>query len=190
MKEKKSFFTENNHLNKGYSTENRNTNTAPKAQSSGFNIDLPNGNILAEYEEMQPGVLKQMLDLTSKEQEHRHNIEIITLKMQKTALRMGRLFAIFAVIAICYTTSMMAINNLQQEAMIFAAIGFTAIALSSFNGRVRNYNCSKTDMSKPQSKNNAHNIDHNTNKPKYNSNNNYNSSHKTHSNFNRRRKRS
>ena len=131
MIEKKSFFTENNQLNKGYKTERK------PYEKKALRVDLPEASILAEYENMQPGTIARMMEMTSKEQEHRHTIEVIQLKMQKTALRMGRVFAIFSVMAICYTSLTLAANHMQDEAMIFAAIGFLAIAVSALAGRSR-----------------------------------------------------
>ena len=137
MIEKKSFFTENNQLNKGYKPE-RNTYKKPSPK-----VDLPDSSILAEYEGMQPGTITKMMEMTAKEQEHRHAIEVIQLKMQKTALRMGRLFAIFSVMAICYTSWSLAVNHMQNEAMMFAAIGFLAITVASVvascSGRSKKY---------------------------------------------------
>ena len=137
MIEKKSFFTENNQLNKGYKPE-RNNYKKPSVK-----VDLPDSSILAEYEGMQPGTITKMMEMTAKEQEHRHSVEVIQLQMQKTALRMGRLFTIFSVMAICYTSLTMVANNMQTEAMIFAAIGFLAITVaavvSSCSGRSKKY---------------------------------------------------
>ena len=129
MIEKKSFFTENNQLNKGYKHERKPNIKQP------LKVDLPEASILAEYENMQPGTIARMMEMTAKEQEHRHAIEVIQLKIQKTSMRMGRVFAIFTVIAICYTSLALAANHMQEEAMMFAAIGFLAITISSLAGR-------------------------------------------------------
>lgn len=131
MIEKKSFFTENNQLNKGYKSEKK-----PYAKQA-LKVDLPDASVLAEYEGMQPGTISRMMEMTAKEQEHRHALDVIQLKMQTTALRMGRLFAVFSVIAICYTSLTLATNHMQQEAIIFAIIGFVAIVISAWVGRYK-----------------------------------------------------
>ena len=136
MIEKKSFFTENNQLNKGYKSDKK-----PHVKQA-LKVDLPDASILAEYEGMQPGTIARMMEMTAKEQEHRHALDVIQLKMQKTATRAGRLFATFAVIAICYTSITLASDHMQLEAIIFAAIGFAAITISSCAGR-----CKKSTIS-------------------------------------------
>lgn len=129
MIEKKSFFIENNQLNKGYRPEKHFNKHTPRK------VDLPDSTILAEYEGMHPGAISKMMEMTSKEQQHRHDMEVIQSRMQATALRMGRLFAVFSILAICYTSFAMASNNMQNEAMVFAALGFSAMAISAYAGR-------------------------------------------------------
>jgi uncharacterized membrane protein len=147
MREKKSFFTENNQLNKGYRSENK---LATKATFKVGAADLPEASVLAAYEEMQPGTISKMIEMTAKEQEHRHNIELLHLKMQKIGVRMGRLFAIFAVMAICYTAYAMSAHNMQKEAVIFACIGFVAMAISACAGRCKSNNlCGTKDKANP-----------------------------------------
>jgi len=133
MIEKKSFFTENNQLNKGYRPDRHVNKNIPRK------VDLPDATILAEYEGMHPGAIAKMMEMTAKEQQHRHAMEAIQSKMQATALRMGRLFAVFSILAICYTSFAMASDNMQNEAMIFAGLGFSAMAISAYAGRARKH---------------------------------------------------
>lgn len=142
MIEKKSFFTENNKLNKGYKSERK------SSAKESAKINLPDAEVLAEYEAMQPGITLKMVEMTAKEQEHRHAVEVIHLKMQKTALRMGRIFAVFTVIAICYTSLTLAANNMQDSAILFASIGFLAVAISSLVGR--NKICASDSYNRPK----------------------------------------
>jgi uncharacterized membrane protein len=125
MIEKKSFFTENNHLNKGYKAEGKSSSIAKRAAK----IELPEASIIAAYEEMSPGTIAKMMEMTKKEQEHRHTIETLQLRMQKTALRVGRIFGIFAVAAICYTSFSLYLHDLTMQASVFAIIGFVALAI-------------------------------------------------------------
>lgn len=154
MREKKSFFTENNQLNKGYKSENKlGTKATFKADTS--KLGLPDSSIFAAYEDMEPGTIAKMIEMTAKEQEHRHNVELIHLRMQKIGIRMGRLFAIFSVMAICYTAYAMSVHNMQKEAIIFAVVGFVAIAISGCAGKCKNNICEpkdKVDNSTPVKK--------------------------------------
>ncbi|MEY3197359.1 MAG: hypothetical protein RLZZ59_730 [Pseudomonadota bacterium] len=130
MIEKKSFFTENNHLNKGYKSQAK---SLPSKRS--HSIDLPESSVLAAYEDISPGTIAHIVEMAKKEQEHRHKLEILQIKMEKTALRVGRIFGIFLAFAICYTSFSLYLHDLVFSASLFGIIGFITLAIPALFSR-------------------------------------------------------
>ena len=141
MREKKSFFVENNSLNKGYRKEHGSSDRHHAKSLSA----LPDLGVLEQYEELQPGIVQKLLEMAQKEQSHKHSMEEIAAKMQQVSIRMGRFFGIVTVLAICYVTVSLAMNNMIFEAMIFAAMGFSAIAISACVGKCKSGRCTRND---------------------------------------------
>ncbi len=119
MKEKKTFFVENNSLNKGYQPK--------KGKTAKTKAEDPELSVLAEYEEMHPGTIKKILELAQKEQEHSHSMDALRMKMQATAKRMGRIFGVLVIAILCYAFLTMVALDHVLYAMIFAAISVMGV---------------------------------------------------------------
>ncbi len=145
MREVKTFFTEDNRLNKGYVAD-----AQPQNDSEGdiarkkIAQNLPSADLLATYEEMHPGAFTKLLEMVEKEQLHRQKAEFASTEMHARASGMGRLFGFLIVSAICFTTFELTKVGMASEGLIFAAIGFAGIfgisALSYFRSSNRSFN--------------------------------------------------
>lgn len=91
MKETKSFFTNNNRLNKGYAK----TFSVHESDSSfyrkKFEHILPPIDLITEYENIYPGILEKLVSMAQKEQMHKHDLELKNLKMQERIDKLTRI---------------------------------------------------------------------------------------------------
>jgi len=110
MKEKKSFFTKNNRLNKGYAKAFNANEIDKNFYRKKFEHILPPINLVTEYEDIYPGTLEKLVNMAQKEQAHKHDIELQNLKMQERVAKLTRIclmiFGIFSllVFGVCLIT--------------------------------------------------------------------------------------
>jgi uncharacterized membrane protein len=120
-KETKQYFTDNNHLNKGFAHEAY----IDKVREE-FNHLMPSPHILQAYEEIKPGTIDKLVQLMEKEQSQKHKIEDLKLAIQGRAIFVGRLFAVLNVCMIGYVTTELAKINLLYSAF-FALLAFFSV---------------------------------------------------------------
>jgi uncharacterized membrane protein len=132
MRQKKNFFVKNNTLNKGNTiSDNKEQNTRPS-----FKPDL-----IAEFESLDPTNAEKLVELAKKEQEHEHKMEELRLNMDQRAKRMGRVCALFTILAICFFTYNMVLTRQSISALIFALISFGAVLMLSCKHKSSCTNC-------------------------------------------------
>lgn len=125
MKEVKSYFNEGNALNKGFA-KSQPSDVRSKMRAK-IDEELPPYEVIAEYEDLYPGISAKMVEMLEKEQQQRHKLEEVKLQMQQKAYNMGRLFAFLIICIFCYVIMQLAFNASIQMAVIFAAISFSTL---------------------------------------------------------------
>jgi uncharacterized membrane protein len=130
MKEIKTFFANDNRLNKGYAKLYNPRGSDSSFYSKKFEHILPPIDIITEYESINPGTLKQMVDMAEREQHHRHAIDLINLDAYNKAQKLGKIFAITLVSIISIATLCLTIYGNIISAMIFSSTAFLSIGLS------------------------------------------------------------
>lgn len=127
MSEIKSFFVEDNTLNKGYAANsNNNHKWSPRKR---VNDILPPPDVLAVYEDMHPGTFEKILAALDKEQQHQHQMNELSLRMQMKAQKMGRIFALLIVSIISYAALEFAQAGMLTGGLIFTAISFICMGI-------------------------------------------------------------
>jgi uncharacterized membrane protein len=128
MREVKTFFTQDNRLNKGYVTD---IVSQDEDDSTGLRKriaqNLPSADLMAAYEDMHPGTFEKLLGLIEKEQLHRQKSEFASTEMHARATSMGRLFGFFVICAVSFTTLQLAREGMLTGGLIFAGLAFAGI---------------------------------------------------------------
>lgn len=140
MREVKSFFIEDNSLNKGYTNDKLSQESQSSAYYKKLQQNLPPVDVIAAYEELHPGTLAKLLEVVEKEQKHSHDRDRVHNIMHGKATFMGRMFGFFSVLAISYVTLSLAKDGMLMGGLIFAAMAFAGIfGISFFMSRNRSY---------------------------------------------------
>ena len=128
MREVKTFFKEDNRLNKGYAEDSVNQRDGGNDfYHKKISESLPPPDVLAVYEEMHPGTFEKLLGLLDVEQKHRHAMDKVYAEMQARVGKMGRLFGFFIICAIGYVTLELAKHDMLIGGLIFAGMAFVGI---------------------------------------------------------------
>lgn len=138
MKETKKFF-DVNRLNKGYSNlsipkqvDTTETNGAAGGYRGQYKHILPPMEIMAEYEELNPGTIDKILDMAQKEQNHRHSMDLLTIEKYNRASKLGRKSALILVAIIALAVVILAFGEHYMIASILAIAAFGAVGVASF----------------------------------------------------------
>jgi uncharacterized membrane protein len=130
MKETKKFF-DTNRLNKGYnksSVHKQKDSGASRGQNSHV---LPPLDIMAEYEEMNPGTIDKILKMAEKEQDHRHQMEMLAIEKNDKAIKIGRQISLVLVGIIALAAIILTFEGHYMVASIFSIAGFGTIGWAS-----------------------------------------------------------
>jgi uncharacterized membrane protein len=102
MKITKSYFNDENTLNKGYRESN-------DKDHKNYNASTDNSEILslAAYEEISPGAMKRLLEIAEKEQAHQHDLEKINIKSNNRARYFGYFSGLVAILIISFFSFLM-----------------------------------------------------------------------------------
>lgn len=119
MKQKKSFFTKNNRLNKVGNQENTNLDDTASLDP----------RIMAEYEKIHPGFATKLMKMAQDEQKHIHQMDQLKANIASRGMRMGRFSFIFLFIIISYFTYNLIMNGLIEEGYIFGALAFLSLII-------------------------------------------------------------
>ncbi len=133
MKESKSFFANNNRLNKGYSKVNNN----PRETDNSFYRKklehvLPPIDLMEEYENLYPGTLAKLMAMAEKEQTHRHQMDIKSIEVYESITKKGRISAVIFMIMVCITTLVLSVLGHFMIASIFPVSVFLVIGTGFF----------------------------------------------------------
>jgi len=143
MKEIKTFFTNDNRLNKGY-TKTQNLRESDKSHyRKKFEHILPPIDLISEYESLNPGTLAKMIDMAEREQHHKHAIDLINIESYNRTKKIGRIFAVLLVFFICITTLLLTIYASIMSSMIFCITAFLSIAIGSIMATKKSYGANK-----------------------------------------------
>ena len=130
MKEIKTFFANDNKLNKGYAKMHNSRESDSSFYSKKFEHILPPIDLITEYENINPGTLERIIDMAEKEQHHRHAIDLVNIEAYNKAKKLGKLFSIILVFIISFTTLFLAIFGSIVGSMVFCSAAFLSIGLS------------------------------------------------------------
>lgn len=140
MKENKKFF-ENNRLNKGYAKTSSYRQSDVSIMHKKCGHVLPPIDVMAEYEDLNPGTIDKLLDMAQKEQNHRHSLDLLEIEKYNRASKIGRIFSLILVGIISFTTLLLVVISSDKIAITFSALAFSSIALASyFYSRIANKN--------------------------------------------------
>lgn len=130
MKEIKTFFANDNRLNKGYAKISDPREPDNSVYSKKFEHILPPIDVITEFENINPGTLKQIIDMAEREQHHRHTLDLININAYNKAQKLGKIFAIVLVCIISMATICLAIYGNVLSAIFFSGVAFLSIGLS------------------------------------------------------------
>lgn len=132
MKETKKFF-ENNRLNRGnakvYSAKQSDEAIIRKKHQH----ILPPIDVMEQYEELHPGTLEKLIEMSQKEQAHRHKMDVENDQTLKKSMSFGRVFSLIfvALVAVCSMLIMFAAGSIIL-ASIFVASAFLSIIVIAY----------------------------------------------------------
>jgi uncharacterized membrane protein len=127
MKEVKTFFVSDNSLNKGYGGKNSNTQFNDNSKIKEL---LPSPDVLALYEEMNPGAFEKLVSMMQQEQKHRHAMDFAYLRIEQKARFIGKVFGLLILCIIGYVT--IELSNIDSpKAMVFLCAAFATIIIAS-----------------------------------------------------------
>jgi uncharacterized membrane protein len=143
-KETKKFFSYNNSLNKGF---------YQPTQEGSANEELlaifPKAEVMAAYEEIMPGTMEKLIAMMQIEQQQKYALENAKLMIKQKADLTGKVFAIFTVIILGWTTVSLARYNLNYSLFFGLSVMLTQLAIVLLLKRRKN-NIQLTSMSKNQ----------------------------------------
>lgn len=131
MKEIKTFFGNDNRLNKGYTTIASPRKFDNSVYRKKFEHILPPIDVISEYENIHPGSLAKLIEMARSEQQHKHEIDRLAIDAYAKATKNGQIFALCAVCAICITALFLAFMGSITIAVV-TIISFLVIGLAYF----------------------------------------------------------
>ncbi len=139
MKETKKFF-DTNRLNKGYSKMSINKQADVIPTVNQYRHVLPPLDIIAQYEEMSPGVISKIIDMAQKEQNHRHSMDLLNNEKYNRATKFGRMCSLILVAIIAATALALSFGEHYVIAAMFVLVTFGTIGIVSFTQRAKKIN--------------------------------------------------
>ncbi|EBB5496171.1 DUF2335 domain-containing protein [Salmonella enterica] len=114
----------------------------PKAQAivlKHFQGPVPPPAMLKEYNDVIPGLANRLIELTEKEQSHRHSIESDNVKISKR----GQIMSFFVVLIIIFAAILFGLNGNTVLAGILVGIDLAALVTAFIAGKY--YSIKTTD---------------------------------------------
>ena len=163
MKDNKKFFY-NNRLNKGYSKIYNNHQTDLNIGRKKYQSMLPPIDMIEEYEELYPGTLDKLFDMTQKEQNHRHSLNLLEIKNHAKATALGRICALVFISIVVISSLILALLGFIVLSALLISTSFISITIISYfySNKQQKYNkfqkftnkahsqVKKTSKNKPQ----------------------------------------
>ncbi|MGI4775412.1 MAG: DUF2335 domain-containing protein [Janthinobacterium lividum] len=128
MKEIKNFFNKDIKLNKGYASIPNKRDTNSENYQKKFSHILPPIDLITEFEDIYPGTLARIMEMSENEQHHSHALDIASTEAQSRNAKFGRVCAVIIVAFICFTTLLLAVLGQSMVAIFFACFAFLSIA--------------------------------------------------------------
>ncbi len=132
MKDSKSFFANNNRLNKGYLKVSNPKESDNSFYSKKFAHVLPPIDLMVEYEDIYPGTLTKLMVMAEKEQAHRHQMDIKSIEVYESVTKKGRISSIIFMIMVCITIVVLAVLGHFMIASIFTISVLVGIGTGIF----------------------------------------------------------
>ncbi len=131
MKETKKFFDANG-LNKGYSKALFNKSAELAVSSSQYKHVMPPLDVMAAYEEINPGTIKKIIEMAQKEQNYRHSFELLNVEKYDRAVKFGKICGVALLGIIALTAIILSFGGYYVTASVFSLSAFGMIGVISF----------------------------------------------------------
>jgi uncharacterized membrane protein len=133
MKEIKTFFADDIALNKGYATVSQDRykphDNKVYYQKKLANL-LPPAEVVSEYEEIYPGILKRMMDMVEQDQQHNQALSLTNLELYNHNTKRGQNIALLSLVIICITTVLLGVFQSGMISFIFFASALLTIIVA------------------------------------------------------------
>jgi uncharacterized membrane protein len=129
MKESKSFYANNNRLNKGYLKIGNPRESDNSFYRKKFDHVLPPIELMEQYEEIHPGTLAKLMIMAEKEQKHRQQMDIKAIEEQEHMTQKSRISSIIFMALICMTILLLTVLGHFIMAVIFVVSVCCAIVV-------------------------------------------------------------
>jgi uncharacterized membrane protein len=132
MKETKTFFANNNRLNKGYAKTTSPEESDNSFYKKKFEHIMPPVDFVSQYEEIHPGTFAKVLDMAEQEQHHKHSLDLLGIEVYNRAAKLGRIFALIFTIVICLSVMVLALFDHVFLASILIISAFLSVGVTSY----------------------------------------------------------
>lgn len=131
MREKKVFFNKNNKLDKGHGSSLLTKGSDDSFYRRKFEHILPPIDLISQYEDINPGTLQRLIDLTEQEQKNRHHIDLLNAENKKNAIKFGQASLLVFILIVSVTAALLTIFGAIKVAIIFSIFALFPICLAS-----------------------------------------------------------
>jgi len=130
-KETKSFFANNNRLNKGYGKSQNPRELSNVFYRKKFEHILPPIELLEEYENILPGTMDKVIKMAEKEQDHRHLIDIRNIEIQESTIKKSKIYALIFMGFVCVAVVFLTILGYFFTSCLLAILVFGTTGISA-----------------------------------------------------------
>lgn len=100
-----------------------------------FRGPLPTPALLAQYEQVHPGLAERIVRMAESEQQHRHQLEQHDVEQPYLLARRGQWFAMTLAVLVLLLAAVMAIAGSPAAGTVVAALDITAVMVAFLYGR-------------------------------------------------------
>ncbi len=148
----KTFFEKNN-LNRGYGKNTQDEkiigdDTGNKTSLKQMYTGVLPISMVERYEELSPGSLSKIVEMSAVEQKHRHALEERHQHSLEREAKFGRYFSILVICIISSTTLALSLYGNQFVAGVFSVLAFSAVYLMSRLVHIKHLRSDQTMSSK------------------------------------------
>lgn len=138
-REVKSFFIEDNSLNKGYERDGKLDESTHNVYHKKLHKNMPPVDVIAAYEALYPGTIDKLLEEKLKERSSEILSNNITGAIAIKARAVTGLFNLLSVSIICYAFLSLVHRGMWIQGEIFAAVAFVGLFMISRRGKKENF---------------------------------------------------
>ncbi|MBP7190053.1 MAG: hypothetical protein KA998_02260 [Rickettsiaceae bacterium] len=135
MREVKSFFIENNSLNKGYVRDNKSDDSVDNVYHKKLHKNMPPVDVIAAYEALYPGTIDKIVDERLKQRGQEVLSKNITGAITIKARAITGFFNFLSVAVICYVFLSLVKNDMWLVGLVFTAIAFGGFFMFLSSGK-------------------------------------------------------